>query len=109
MVIDSDALIWYMRGNQNAQTTIHNNIPFKISVINYMEVVQGMKDKRELSIFQKYLKKWSADILQINENISAKAMFLVENYFFKPFIGIRRRDNSVSGIRKSGNTINGKR
>ncbi len=81
MVIDSDVLIWYMRGNQNAQTTIHNNIPFKISVINYMEVVQGMKDKRELSIFQKYLKKWSADILQINENISAKAMFLVENYF----------------------------
>jgi predicted nucleic acid-binding protein len=81
MVIDSDVLIWYIRGNKNAQKAINNNIPFKISVINYMEVIQGMKDKKELKLFQKYLKKWSVDIMQINENISTKAMFLVENYF----------------------------
>ncbi|GHU00732.1 hypothetical protein FACS1894142_8820 [Spirochaetia bacterium] len=81
MLIDSDVLIWYIRGNKNAQKAINNNIPFKISVINYMEVIQGMKDKKELKAFQKYLKKWSVDIIQINENISTKAMFLVENYF----------------------------
>ena len=81
MLIDSDVLIWYIRGNKNAQKVITNNIPFKISVINYMEVIQGMKDKKELKSFQKYLKKWSVDIIQINENISTKAMFLVENYF----------------------------
>ncbi|GHV62706.1 ribonuclease VapC [Spirochaetia bacterium] len=80
MLIDSDVLIWYIRGNKNAQKAINNNIPFKISVINYMEVIQGMKDKKELKAFQKYLKKWSVDIIQINENISTKAMFLVENY-----------------------------
>jgi predicted nucleic acid-binding protein len=81
MLIDSDVLIWYIRGNKNAQKTIHNNIPFKISVINYMELIQGMKDKNELKSFQKYLKKWSAAILQINVNISTRAMFLVEDYF----------------------------
>ncbi|GHV15422.1 hypothetical protein FACS189491_12340 [Spirochaetia bacterium] len=81
MLIDSDVLIWYIRGNKNAQKAINNNIPFKISVINYMEVIQGMKDKKELKAFQKYLKKRSVDIIQINENISTKAMFLVENYF----------------------------
>jgi predicted nucleic acid-binding protein len=81
MVIDSDVLIWYIRGNKNAQKVINNNMPFKISVINYMEVIQGMKDKKELKLFQKYLKKWSVDILQINETISTRAMFLVEDYF----------------------------
>jgi predicted nucleic acid-binding protein len=81
MLIDSDVLIWYIRGNKNAQKVITNNIPFKISVINYMEVIQGMKDKKELKSFQKYLRKWSVAIIQINENISTKAMFLVENYF----------------------------
>ncbi|MDR1901022.1 MAG: hypothetical protein LBQ88_01890 [Treponema sp.] len=46
-----------------------------------MEVIQGMQDKKELTLFQKYLKKWSVDILQINENISTRAMFLVEDYY----------------------------
>jgi predicted nucleic acid-binding protein len=81
MLIDSDVLIWYIRGNKNAQSAVNNNIPFKISVINYMEVIQGMKDKRELKSFQKYLKKWSVGIIQINESISTRAMFLVEDYF----------------------------
>jgi predicted nucleic acid-binding protein len=81
MLIDSDVLIWYIRGNKNAQKAIRNSIPFKISVINYMEVIQGMKDKTELKAFQKYLKKWSTGIIQISETISTKAMFLEENYF----------------------------
>jgi predicted nucleic acid-binding protein len=81
VVIDSDVLIWYLRGNRNAQNAINKNIPFKISVINYMELIQGMKDKRELKLLQKYLRKWSVEILQINESISTRAMFLVEAYF----------------------------
>jgi predicted nucleic acid-binding protein len=81
MLIDSDVLIWYIRGNKNAQKTIHKNIPFKISVINYMEIIQGMKDKKELKSFQKCLKKWAVDIIQINDNISTRAMFLVEDYY----------------------------
>ncbi|MDR2132741.1 MAG: type II toxin-antitoxin system VapC family toxin [Clostridiales Family XIII bacterium] len=80
MLIDSDVLIWYIKGNANAQNAINKNIPFRISVINYMEVLQGMKDKKELKLFQKYLKKWSVGIIQINENISTRSMFLVEDY-----------------------------
>jgi predicted nucleic acid-binding protein len=81
MLIDTDVLIWYLRGNENARNIITNNIPFKISVINYMELIQGMKNKNELKILQKYLKQWSVEIIQINENISTRAMFLVEDYF----------------------------
>jgi predicted nucleic acid-binding protein len=81
MLIDSDVLIWYLKGDKNAQKIITKNIPFKISVINYMELLQGMKDKNELRQLQKYLRKWSVEIIQINENISTRAMFLVEDYY----------------------------
>jgi len=80
MMIDTDVLVWYLRGNKNAQDAINANIPFKISVINYMELIQGMNDKSELKLLQKYLKKWSVEIIQITENISTRAMFLVEDY-----------------------------
>ena len=81
MIIDTDVLIWYLRGNSNAKKIILANIPFKISVINYLEIIQGMRDKNELKTFQKQLKKWSTEIIQINESISTYTMFLVENYY----------------------------
>jgi len=81
LIIDTDVLIWYLRGNKNAQNTVHSNIPFKISVMNYVELVHGMNNKRELKLLQKYFKEWSIEIIQINEIISTRAMFLVEDYF----------------------------
>ena len=80
MIIDTDVLIWYLRGNDKAKKIIVENIPFRISVINYMELLQGMKNKNELRILQNYLKKWSIEIIHLNENISTRAMFFMEDY-----------------------------
>jgi len=80
VIIDTDVLIWYLRGNERAQKALNSNIPFRISVINYLELLQGMKNKRELRILQKYLSQWSTEILQISESISSRAMFLMEDY-----------------------------
>lgn len=46
MLIDSDVLIWYMRGNENAKRIVIKSIPFKISVVSYMELVQGLSVMR---------------------------------------------------------------
>lgn len=81
MIIDTDVLIWYLRGNKNAQNVIHSNIPFKISIINYVELVHGMNNKHDLKLLQKYFKEWSVEIIQINETISTRAMFFVEDYY----------------------------
>jgi len=81
LIIDTDVLIWYLRGDSNAQKAILANIPFKISVINYLELVQGMRNKNELRALQKQLKRWSVKIIQINESISTYASFLVENFY----------------------------
>ena len=81
MIIDTDVLIWYMRGNDNALQLIENSENFFISVVTYMELVQGMRNKHELSTLRQALHAWNAKILYISEEISAKAMFTVEQYF----------------------------
>jgi len=81
MVIDTDVLIWYLRGNENAFKLIENEENFSISVITYMELVQGMRNKKELNSFRQALHEWNATILYISEEISAKAMFAVEQHF----------------------------
>ena len=53
---------------------------FSISVITYMEMVQGTRDKEELKHFKKALSILNVGILPINELISTKAMFFVEQY-----------------------------
>jgi len=80
LIIDTDVLIWYLLGNENAQKTVSANVPFKISVINYMELLQGLRDKKEYRTLQKYIKNWSIEIIPINESISSRAMFYVEDY-----------------------------
>ena len=48
MIIDTGVLIWYLRGNEKAFKTIENLESFSISVVTYMELVQGMRNKKEL-------------------------------------------------------------
>jgi len=81
VIIDTDVLIWYMRGNNNALHLIENTDKFLISAVTYMELVQGMRNKKELNTLRQALHAWNAKILYISEEISAKAMFMVEQYF----------------------------
>lgn len=81
VLIDTDVLIWYMRGNEKAYDIIENLNGFSISVVTYMELVQGMKNKKELNSLRQALHGWNAKLLYITEEISAKAMFFVEQHF----------------------------
>jgi hypothetical protein len=81
MLIDTDVLIWYLKGNEKAYQAIENSNNFYISVVTYMELVQGMRDKKELNNLRKGLHVWNAQIIYISEEISAKAMFYVEQHF----------------------------
>ena len=80
-LIDTDVIIWYMRGNQNAFKALHRRHGFAISVITYMELVQGMRNKNELISLRKSLRSWGAEVIYVTEEISSKAMFYVEQHF----------------------------
>jgi predicted nucleic acid-binding protein len=80
LIIDTDVLIWYLRGNNKAKDIVENSIPFSISVVTYMEIIQGMKNKEEFKLFQKQMLKWNIKIIQIDQEISSRAMFYVQEY-----------------------------
>lgn len=80
MILETDILIWYLRGNEKAKNIVEDNIPFSISVVTYMEIIQGMKNKEEFKLFQKQMLRWNTKIIQIDQEISSRAMFYVQEY-----------------------------
>ena len=58
VLVDTDVLIWYLRGNERAYKVIENLDSFSISVITYMELVQGMRNKKELNSLRQALHAW---------------------------------------------------
>ena len=79
-LVDTDVMIWYLRGNENAKELLHS-LNFCISSVTYMELLQGMRNKQELKLFQKMIKSWGIKVVFIDEEISAKALFYMEEYF----------------------------
>jgi predicted nucleic acid-binding protein len=80
LIIDTDVLIWHLRGNEKAKEIIHKNIPFNISVVTYIELIKGMRDKKELNNLTKQFAQWNVNIIQINNDISTRAMIYIEQY-----------------------------
>lgn len=81
MLVDTDVFIWYTRGNTRAVTALDKLPEIHLSVVSYIELVQGMRNKRELRALRATLTGLEAQILQIDEIISGKAMFYVEQHF----------------------------
>ena len=81
VLLDTDVIIWYLRGNEKAYTLIHSLNVFAISAVTYMELVQGMRDKTELRQLKRTLKQWQVKTIYMNEEISALALFYVEEHF----------------------------
>lgn len=79
-LVDTDVLIWNFRGNEKAADLLDRGTPFLISGVTYMELLQGLRDSAELRVLRRALRFWNAEILHLNEEISARAMFLVEEY-----------------------------
>lgn len=80
MLVDTDILIWAMRGRDDVQNCLNSNEHKALSVISYMEMLQGVRNKREQHQFERYCKADNFRLLMVNEAISQYAMTLVKNY-----------------------------
>ena len=80
MIVDTDVLVWYSRGYQNAINLLHSLDGFSISVVTYMEIIQGVRNKKELNAFKKALGILKVKVIQMDEQISIKAMLFIEQY-----------------------------
>lgn len=80
VLIDSDVLIWYARGNARAIEAVNNMADWYISAVSYMELSQGCRNKAELKAMQKAFKSGETDVLPITQTISDAACTLVDRY-----------------------------
>lgn len=81
MLIDTDILIWYLRGDRNAAAFLRDCRPVTISVVTYMELVQGMRNKRELLALRRTIRRWGWRVLPLDESISGRAVAYIEKHF----------------------------
>ena len=80
MLVDTDVLIWNLRGNTAAASLLDDNRGFSLSAVTWMELVQGVRDGAELRTLRQALRFWRAAIVHVDESISARASFLVEEH-----------------------------
>ena len=78
MLIDSDVLIWLIRGHVGAAQRLGQISTWRISVVTYMELAQGCRDKAELARLKKGLAARNTDVLQVTPAISQCAAELVD-------------------------------
>lgn len=81
MLFDTDILIWYMRGFEKAATFLSKCQPVLLSAVTYIELVQGMRNKRELQALRKTISDHHWGVLPIDEAISNRAIVYVEEHY----------------------------
>ena len=83
MLFDTDVLIWYLRGNERAARVMDASQSRHISVVSYMELLQGARDKKEVRLIRSFLKDLGFETLPITENIGYRASVYMEEYCLK--------------------------
>jgi hypothetical protein len=79
MLVDTDVLIWHLRGYPRATRRLDELGTLTLSLVSYLEVLQGIRNKAELLAVKKMLEKRSATLLPLTEAVSLHATTLMES------------------------------
>ncbi len=80
MLFDTDLLIWIQRGNRRAAVVVEREAERHLSVLSYMELLQGAKEKRQHEHILDFLHVFGFQIVPLSENIGHRAAIYVEEY-----------------------------
>ena len=88
MIFDTDVMIWAFRGNPKALDAIDSAADRSISSVTYMELLQGVRNKKELQEMKRFLSVLGFKTLPLSANISSRAISIMELTSLKSDLGI---------------------
>jgi len=80
MLFDTDVLIWVLRGNAKAAKAVDDCERRLLSVVTYMELLQGARSKPEIRSIKAFLADLRFTALPLTENIGHRASIYMEEY-----------------------------
>jgi len=78
VIFDTDILIWCFRGNRRALEMIGSEQERAVSIVSFMELVQGARSLVELREMRRFLRDNAFRILPLDEAMSHLAASLME-------------------------------
>jgi predicted nucleic acid-binding protein len=96
MIIDTDVLIWFLRSNVQAIAELESIAPDNrfVSIISYMELLQGVRNKSELKELKRLFEYSEFIILPLNRNIGIIACEYLEQFSLSS--GLRLEDALIA-------------
>ena len=88
MIFDTDVMIWAFRGNAKALAAIDAAESRSISSVTYMELLQGVRNKKELREMKRFLSILGFETLPLTANISSRAISIMELASLKSDLGV---------------------
>jgi len=94
MIFDTDVLIWVQRGNPKAAKVIEGVPQRRISILTQMELMQGVRDRKEARLVREFLFDFDFRILPLTESIGHRAAVYVEQLALSH--GLRANDALIA-------------
>jgi len=94
MVFDTDVLIWFFQGNPAAAKAIGKAKSRSLSIVNYMELLQGARNREEMKLIKSFIKDFGFELLPLSENVGHRAAIYIEEYALKA--GLRLADALIA-------------
>lgn len=80
MLFDTDIFIFAQRGCTNCAKSFISDPKPSLSVMTYMEFMQGSKDKQQLQTNKQFLIRQTFAVIELDKTISQRASVYIENY-----------------------------
>jgi len=80
VIFDSDVLIWFLRGDAHAVTLIDSTADRAVSIVTWMEILQGARSKGDVKTIRDLLQRHRFRVLPIGEAIGYLAAGLIEQH-----------------------------
>jgi predicted nucleic acid-binding protein len=80
MIFDTDVLIWSLRSDTNAAELIQSQTDRAVSIISWMELLQGANSRSEIKLIRRFLQDLGFRVIPVSESISHLAATLIEDH-----------------------------